>query len=114
MLEELPESIDELNELADTITDEPGFVEVVTNSPQLSDTFEGMPVFVVAGFRPDRLKPLYRNLIYPTFEARLPETVDSVEHVAAQLVQVGWFRSRYVTPRTVGPIVTEIVVTDRN
>jgi len=95
MIEELPESIDELDALGDTIAEEPEFAEVFTNSPQFSDTLEGIPVFVVTGFRPDRMKPLYRNLIYPTFEARLPETIDSVEHVATQLVQVGGVVDRH-------------------
>lgn len=88
MIAELPGSIDELNALADTITEEPEFVEVITNSPRFSDTLTGIPVFVVTGFRSDRMKSLYRNLYYPTFEARLPETIDSVEYVAEHLVQV--------------------------
>lgn len=88
MVSELPESIDELKSLGDTITDEPEFVEVFTNSPRYADTVGGLPIFVVSGFRPEKLNKLYANLIYPTFEARLPETIESIEFVATKLVQV--------------------------
>lgn len=88
MIAELPGSIDELNALADTIVEEPEFVEVFTSSPQFELNTEGLPIFVVTGFRPERMEALYKNLIYPTFEARLPETIDSIEHVAIKLVQV--------------------------
>lgn len=88
MIAELPGSIDELNALVDTIVEEPEFVEVFTSSPQFALNMEGLPIFVVTGFRPEKMKALYKNLIYPTFEARLPETIDSIEHVAAKLVQV--------------------------
>lgn len=88
MILELPESLDELNLLGNTITDEPNFIEVFTKSPRFADNKEGIPIFVVTGFRPEKLKQLYANLIYPTFEARLPETIDSIECVATKLVQV--------------------------
>lgn len=88
MIAELPESIDELNKLVDLVTEEPEFVEMFTNSPLSAYNKEGLPIFVVTGFRPERMKELYKNLIYPTFEARLPETIESIEHVAMILVQV--------------------------
>lgn len=88
MIAELPGSIDELNALVDTIVEEPQFVEVFTSSPKFALNTEGLPIFVVTGFRPEGMKALYKNLIYPTFEARLPETIESIEHVAIKLVQV--------------------------
>jgi len=84
----LPESIDELNAFGDSISEEPEFIEVITNSPRFSDTLEGLPVFIVTGFLTKHMNKLYANLMYPTFEARLPETIDSIELVARQLVQV--------------------------
>ncbi|VVC29213.1 Acyl transferase/acyl hydrolase/lysophospholipase,Ketoacyl-synthetase, C- [Cinara cedri] len=84
---ELPKSIEELNVLADTLEDEPEFVEVFTKSPRFADNMEGLPVFVVPGFQPGKIKRLYENIIYPTFEARLPETIDSIESIATILVQ---------------------------
>lgn len=88
MKAELPESIDELNAFGDTVTEEIEFVEVFTNSLRFADNIAAIPVFVVMGFRPQRMKKLYENLIYPTFEARLPENIDSIENVAITLVQV--------------------------
>lgn len=85
---ELPESIDELNAFGEKITDEPEFVEVFTKSPRFVDNLEGLPVFVVTGFRPEKTKHLYKNLMYPTFEARIPENIESVEEVATTLLKV--------------------------
>jgi len=83
----LPESIEELITFGDTVTEEIKFTEVTTNSPRFTDSI-GLPVFVVTGFLPKRMKKLYENLMYPAFEARLPETIESIEHVARILVQV--------------------------
>lgn len=88
MIAELPESIDELNAFGDLITKEPEFLEVNTNSPRFTDSLEAVPVFVVTGFQPKKIRTLYENIIYPTFEARLPEIIESIEYVATQLVQV--------------------------
>lgn len=88
IIKELPESIDELNTFGETIVEEPEFVEVITKSPLFSETLVGIPVFVVPGFRPERTKLLYKTLIYPAFEARLPENIDSVEDIARALVKV--------------------------
>lgn len=88
IIAQLPESTDELNAFGDLVSVEPVFVEVETKSPRYADTLEGLPLFVVAGFRPEKVKPLYANLLCPTFEARLPETIESIEQVATQLVQV--------------------------
>lgn len=87
MIEELPKSIDELITFGDTVTEEIEFIEVSTNSPRFTDSI-GLPVFVVTGFLPKRMKKLYENLMYPAFEARLPETIESIEHVARILVEV--------------------------
>lgn len=84
----MPETISELTLLGETVTEEFEFLEVVTNTPRFADTTSGLPIFVVTGFRPEIIKKLYENLIYPTFEARLPETIDSIENVATQLVKV--------------------------
>lgn len=94
MIAELPESIDELNAFGDTITEEPEFLEVNTISPRFADSLEGIPVFVVTGFQPKKIRTLYENFIYPTFEARLPEIIESIENVAAQLVQVMKYDNR--------------------
>lgn len=88
MIARLPESTDELIVFCDFVSNEPEFVEVDTKSPRYADTLKGLPLFVVTGFRPEKAKSLYANLIYPTFEARLPETIESLEQVATQLVQV--------------------------
>lgn len=88
MIAELPESIEELNAFGDTIIKEPEFLEVNTNSPRFVDSLEAVPVFVVTGFQPKKIRTLYENLMYPTFEARLPEIIESFECVATQLVQV--------------------------
>lgn len=88
IIAELPETIAELIEFEDTITEEPEFVEVETSSPRFADTMESLPVFVVTGLRIQKMKKLYDNLIHPTFEARLPTIIVSIEDVAAKLVQV--------------------------
>jgi len=87
MIAELPESIDELNTFGDTVTEDIEFIEVPTSSPRFADTIS-LPVFVVAGFLTKKMRKMYANLMYPAFEARLPETIDSIEHVAKILVQV--------------------------
>jgi len=76
-----------LNAFGDTITEEIDFVEVPTSSLRFADSI-GLPVFVVTGFMPKRMKKMYDNIMYPAFEARLPETIESIEHVARILVQV--------------------------
>lgn len=83
----MPGSIDELNAFGETVTEEIDFIEVPTKSPRFADSI-GLPVFVVTGFMPKRMKKMYDSLIYPAFEARLPETIESIEHVARILVQV--------------------------
>lgn len=88
IIAELPESIDELHVFGDSITKEPEFLEVNTNSPRFVDSLEALPVFVVTGFQPKKIRTLYENFIYPTFEARLPEIIESIEYVSTQLVQV--------------------------
>lgn len=86
---ELPQSIHELNVFGETVTDEFEFLEVFTSSPRFADISEAaLPIFFVTGFQPEKMKKLYENLIYPTFEARLPEKIDSIENVASQLIQV--------------------------
>lgn len=88
MIAELPASIDDLNSFGAIVTEEPEFVEVFTKSPRFGDIVECLPIFVVTGFRPERLNKIYEHLIYPTFEARLPEDIESIEDVATKLVQV--------------------------
>lgn len=87
MIAELPESIDELNTFGDTVTEDIEFIEVPTSSPRFADSIS-LPVFVVTGFLTKKMRKMYANLIYPAFEARLPETIDSIEQVAKILVQV--------------------------
>uniref|UniRef100_A0A2S2P8N0 Fatty acid synthase n=1 Tax=Schizaphis graminum TaxID=13262 RepID=A0A2S2P8N0_SCHGA len=86
IIAELPETVEELITFGDTVTEEIKFTEVTTNSPRFTDSV-GLPVFIVTGFLPKKMKKFYENLMYPAFEARLPETIESIEHVARILVQ---------------------------
>lgn len=89
MTSELPKSIHELNVFGETVTEEFEFLEVFTNSPRLADISTiALPIFFITGFQPEKMKKLYENLMYPTFEARIPEKINSIENVAMQLVQV--------------------------
>lgn len=89
MTSELPGSIHKLNIFGRTVTEEFEFLEVFTKSPRFADISPtALPIFCITGFKPEKMKKLYKNLIYPTFEARLPEKIDSIENVATQLVQV--------------------------
>lgn len=83
-----PESVDELHQLKDKITSKAKFVEVPTKSPAFKNIKSVTPVFVVPGFKPEFVKPLYKKLIYPAFEAQLPEVVSSIDEVAKDLVDV--------------------------
>lgn len=83
-----PGSVEELHQLNDKITDKAKFVEVPTKSPKFNNTKSVTPVFVVPGFKPKYIKPLYEKLIFPAYEARLPGVVVSIDDVAKDLVDV--------------------------
>lgn len=88
MTSHFPNSVEELDGFGDYITDEPVFVEVATNSQRFVDSHCNMPIFIVAGFRPAFMRNLYKNIKNPTFEARLPEQIESIEQVASDLLKV--------------------------
>ncbi|VVC29220.1 Hypothetical protein CINCED_3A006213 [Cinara cedri] len=81
-----PESVEELHQLKDKITTEARFVEVMTQSPKFQNIQSVTPVFFVPGFKQEFLKPLYKKLFFPAFEAQLPEVVGSIDDVAKDLV----------------------------
>lgn len=83
-----PGSVEELHQLSDNITGTAKFVEVSTKSPKFTNTKSVTPVFVVPGFKPQTIKPLYEKLIFPAYEARLPDVVVSINDVANDLVNV--------------------------
>lgn len=84
----LPSTVDELEHNAKYIVSKPDFVEVATKSMMYADAKGAYPIFVMPGFRPNNMKKLYRNLGYPTFEARYPENIASIKSVAEVLVNV--------------------------
>jgi len=84
----LPGTVDELERGSKHAVGEPDFVEVATKSVLYADAKGAYPVFVLPGFRPASMTKLYRNLGYPTFEARYPARFDSVASVARTLVRV--------------------------
>lgn len=86
-----PESVEELHMLNDKISSEANFVQVMTKSPRFQNFKSITPVFVIPGFKPKYIKPLYEKLIYPAFEARLPEVIDSIDNVAKVLVDVSYY-----------------------
>lgn len=84
-----PENADELHQLLnDKITDTATFFEVPTRSPRLSQLKSVVPVFVVPGFKPKIMEPLYKHFFYPVFEAQLPECVYSIDELSETLVNV--------------------------
>lgn len=83
-----PGSVEELHALNEKLTVEADFVEIPTKSPRLSQLKSVLPVFVVPGFKPKLVRSLYEQLLYPVFEARLPENVNSIDELAENLVEV--------------------------
>lgn len=84
-----PSTVDELRHSVRYVAvGEPDFVEVATKSVLYADAKGAYPIFVVPGFRPTGVQKLYRNLGYPTFEARYPSRFESIKSVAEVLVRV--------------------------
>lgn len=82
-----PESLDELYLLNENFTEEACFVEVQTKSPRFSQTKSVTPLFVIPGFKPKLMTNFYKKQLYPTFEARLPEKICSIDELSEILVK---------------------------
>ncbi|XP_060836307.1 fatty acid synthase-like [Rhopalosiphum padi] len=84
----LPSTVQELEYNSKFIVvGDPNFVEVATKSVLYAEAKGAYPVFVMPGFQPNYMTNLYRNLGYPTFEARYPSKFESVKSVASALVK---------------------------
>lgn len=83
-----PGSAEELQLLDDKITREVEFVEMQTMSPRLSQLKSVLPLFVIPGFKPKLIETLYKQLLYPVFEAQLPEHFNSIDELSEILVDV--------------------------
>lgn len=83
-----PESAEELHLLNEKLTKEAEFVEIPTKSPRLSQLKSVLPIFVIPGFKPKLVESLYKQLLYPVFEARLPEDITSIDELSENLVKV--------------------------
>jgi len=83
----LPNTLDEMKHMSKYIVSNADFVEVATKSVLYADAKGTYPIFVVPGFRPNSLQCLYKNLGYPTFEARYPSKFDSIYSIADILVK---------------------------
>lgn len=83
-----PGSAEELQIFHDKITREAKFVEVQTQSPKLSQQKSVLPVFVIPGFKPKLIDTLYKQLLYPAFEAQIPEHFNSIDELSEILVDV--------------------------
>lgn len=86
----LPITLDELKHNSKYTVSQPEFVEVVTKSVLYDDAKGAYPIFAVPGFQPVNMKKLYKNLGYPTFEARYPTKFESIKSVAEVLVKVNF------------------------
>jgi hypothetical protein len=88
----LPSTVQELEYNSKFIVvGDPNFVEVATKSVLYAEAKGAYPIFVMPGFQPNCMTNLYRNLGYPTFEARYPSKFESVKSVASALVKVRFY-----------------------
>lgn len=83
-----PKSLEELYLLKDNFSKEACFVEVQTRSPRFSQTKSVLPLFIIPGFKPKVMKTFYEKLLYPAFEANLPEKIGSIDELSEILVNV--------------------------
>ncbi|XP_025202615.1 fatty acid synthase-like [Melanaphis sacchari] len=84
----LPSTVEELGRNSKYITvGDPNFVEVATKSILYAEAKGTYPIFVMPGFQPNCMINLYKNLGYPTFEARYPSKFESIKSVASALVK---------------------------
>ncbi|XP_050438841.1 fatty acid synthase-like [Adelges cooleyi] len=85
-LSEMPDSVDELLEFFNKLNNEADFIEIQTKSPRYSHVKGVVPVFMIPGFKSKNIEVLYAKLFYPTFEARIPKQISSINDVAQSLV----------------------------
>lgn len=78
-------------QLLEKLEDVASFKEVQTKSLRYHRVKGVSPIFVIPGFKSKRLEALYNKLHYPTFEARIPEKIDSINDLVDLLVKVSSF-----------------------
>ncbi|XP_050438788.1 fatty acid synthase-like isoform X2 [Adelges cooleyi] len=83
---EMPDSVDELLEFVNKLNYEADFIEKQTKSPRYSQVKGVVPVFMIPGFKSKAIEFLYTKLYYPTFEARIPKQISSINDLAQSLV----------------------------
>ncbi|XP_050542017.1 fatty acid synthase-like [Daktulosphaira vitifoliae] len=86
-IDELPESSHDLLKIFNKVKDEAGFVEIQTRSPRYSYVKQVVPVFVFPGFKSNNISEFYKNLMYPAFEAYLPNSIISIDNLALTYVK---------------------------
>ena len=84
----LSNDLDTLERIGFRISDQLRFREVVTLSRKYSIAKGTYPLFVIPGIDEMLIRPLLRNLVYPTFCATFTEKCDSVMESARQLLKV--------------------------
>ncbi|KAK9504075.1 hypothetical protein O3M35_010501 [Rhynocoris fuscipes] len=82
-----PKNIEELLELSKRIVPKACFVEVLTSSPNYRYNRALKPIFLLPGLKPNDMQRLASKMYYPTFEARLPQTIDDIDSIANELYQ---------------------------
>nr|XP_018901189.1 PREDICTED: fatty acid synthase-like [Bemisia tabaci] len=83
----LPSSLNDLVQFRSCLAEEPKFEEVPTRSLKFKDAKGTLPFFIIPGLNSSCLEKLYRRLAHPTFVAKLPLVMDSIENTAEQLVR---------------------------
>ncbi|XP_050524470.1 fatty acid synthase-like isoform X2 [Daktulosphaira vitifoliae] len=78
---------DELQLSTINIGNEVDFIEVQTRSPKYSHVKGNSAIFFIPGFKSKYSEKFYNLLMYPTFEARFPESIESINHLAQSLVK---------------------------
>ncbi|XP_050423058.1 fatty acid synthase-like [Adelges cooleyi] len=83
---EMPDSVEDLLEFVNKLNNEADFIEIQTKSPRFSQVKGVVPVFMIPGFKTRAIEVLYAKLYYPTFEARIPKQIISINDLAQTLV----------------------------
>lgn len=84
----MPDSVEDLLEFVNKLNNEADFIEIQTKSPRFSQVKGVVPVFMIPGFKTRAIEVLYAKLYYPTFEARIPKQIISINDLAQTLVTV--------------------------
>ncbi|XP_026687766.1 uncharacterized protein LOC103521143 [Diaphorina citri] len=86
----LPESLEELEELADQIPSVPCWEEVQTRTSRLADSRGSYPIFLIPGLRPHTklLKKFTESLYYPCFVCKYPSNFDTLDETAKIMIRV--------------------------